>query len=231
MSGSRESLRGYFQAVDRRYSALRGVPCASSPRDVEQIVAWFEEGVPLPLVLRVLDELEESHARGSRAAEPVRSLRFARKAVEKRFREHRLLAPGAEPAAAPGFSSAWLRRELQALGERYRASRLGGVAPAALEAALARIAALEAAVPAKVGARGVDEIEKGLGALDAELLELLRAAAPDALRDARAQAEEAMESFRGLMPPRAFDEAVAARAAAGMRQQLQVPRASLFGGA
>jgi hypothetical protein len=74
----------YIRAIERRYGLLRRRPLLLSPADFERVRAWYEKGVPLFLVLEILDELFE-RARASSAPAP-RSLRYCETAILEGFR-------------------------------------------------------------------------------------------------------------------------------------------------
>jgi hypothetical protein len=105
-----EEEKSYFRAVEERFCALRGAALLISPRDWALIASWWEESVPLALILDSLEEVFAARARRGDAAEDIGSLAYVRSEVQRRFRLHRemvALRRGEEE------ESARLRREIR----------------------------------------------------------------------------------------------------------------------
>ena len=60
--------QGYIESVDERFRVLRGSPLLLSGRDAELVFRWYDEGVPLFLVLETLEDLLWDLGRGLEAA-------------------------------------------------------------------------------------------------------------------------------------------------------------------
>ena len=84
-----EEEKSYFRAVEERFCALRGAALLISPRDWALIASWWEESVPLALILDSLEEVFAARARRGDAAEDIGSLAYVRSEVQRRFRLHR----------------------------------------------------------------------------------------------------------------------------------------------
>jgi len=105
-----EEEKSYFRAVEERFCALRGAALLISPRDWALIASWWEERVPLALILDSLEEVFAARARRGDAAEDIGSLAYVRSEVQRRFRLHREMV-----AVRRGEEeeSARLRREIR----------------------------------------------------------------------------------------------------------------------
>jgi len=112
-----EEEKSFFRAVEDRFCQLRGAAMLLSPRDWALIAAWWDERVPLPLILDSLEEVFAARLRRGDAAADIGSLAYVRAEVQRRFRLHRemvALRRGEEE------ESTRLRREIR--------RHLGGVA-------------------------------------------------------------------------------------------------------
>ena len=86
-----EEEKSYFHTVEQRFCALRGAALLLSPRDWALIASWWNERVPLALILESLEEVFAARARRGDAAEDIGSLAYVRAEVQRRFRLHREL--------------------------------------------------------------------------------------------------------------------------------------------
>ncbi len=74
------SDHAYFQALEAAFIRLRGAPLLLSPADWQVAKGWRREGVPLELVVRVMERVFERRAEtGEKTG--IRSLRYFRSAV------------------------------------------------------------------------------------------------------------------------------------------------------
>jgi len=194
--------RRYIRAVEAAWSRIQGRPAVVSPREFEVIDAWRRRGIPLAVVLEVLE-----------AAGKRRSGR----------------APRALTALAPAVLDAWgvvaagraAPRVTEALPARSDAQRawekaLAGCAESApLRALLARLLAEEA--------RG-----GAAAALDSALDEALPGAVPrETLARATAETVHALEEFRRRMSEEEFRKLFARALADRLRSALALPRFAL----
>lgn len=169
--------QAYFRAIEERFLALRGRATLLSSEDWQTARSWRRLGVPLELVVRVLEDLF-ARQRERKPKRGISSLRYFRAAVEAAFEEQLELAAGggrgsvdsgppvverlsrlaaAIPAEAPGRGA--LTKAISSL--------TGGVEE--IEAALARIetlwlgefqASLDPTTSAAIDAR----VDRALGA-------------------------------------------------------------------
>ncbi len=192
VSAPSDEERSYFRTVEERFCALRGAALLLSPRDWSLMASWWNERVPLPLILESLEEVFAARARRGDAAREISSLAYVRHEVQRRFRLHRELV-----AVRRGEEeeSATLRREIR--------SHLGRVASRlALAAELAREHGEEGLARALlVGSAEVKALKRTAGKIDwnpasaEERLEQIESEIMDSARGAlSAQEREALQS-------------------------------------
>ncbi len=200
----------YFRTIEETFIRLRGAPLQVSPADWQVARSWHRRGIPLALVLATLEQVfEKRRLRGAKGRFPP-SLRYCADAVE----------------------GAW-------------ALRVGLLAPVATRPVeridcVRRLTALAAALPEGLEDREVwqqrvlglidaedpphpERIERGLGALDQELLESLRRSTSAAgLAEIADQVEAGLERIRRRAPDADLDlvrrriEAAILRSRAGL---------------
>ncbi len=186
--------QGYIESVDERFRVLRGSPLLLSGRDAELVFRWYDEGVPLFLVLETLEDLFRKGAERKPPRLP-RTLSYCESAVLEAFahyRERRLGADGAR-SDVDAERTATIARALEALA--------GSKAPGpAAAAALGELRALASgAAPS-----GIDVLAR----VDARLVDACLAALAPAERDALVDA-----AARDVAPfADGMDDAVRARA-------------------
>jgi hypothetical protein len=170
----------YFLAIEDHFVRLRGAPLLLSPADWQVARRWHQQGIPLELVRRALEEVfARRRERGAKGR--ISSLRYCAPAVEAAWTEHsELAAPGARVeaeafdaasrlaalAAAPGLATglglAGLRADLVALADsgldaQAIEERLAELDRRTLDGALAALgaeerAALDATLDRAIGA-------------------------------------------------------------------------------
>jgi hypothetical protein len=202
-----EADQAYFQAVEETFVRLRGAPLLLSPADWQVARRWHRDGVPLPLVQRVLEEVfARRRERGAKGR--INSLRYCKPAVEAAWEEvQQLTAPGRRTEAEPLEVSPRLAALARALpGE------LAGVASAIL------------------GLEGEsEEVEAALAELDRELLQAAAAGLDEA---ASAELEDAVDStlatLAARLPPEDLASARDRLRRQLLRRRLGLPVLSLF---
>src|SRR5690349_17979968 len=106
-----DSDHAYFQAVEEIFVELRGAPLLLSPADWQVARRWHQDGVPLDLIKRTLEEVfAKRKERGAKGK--ISSLRYCAPAVEAAWEELRELTAVGERAEAPAFE---IRPRLAAL--------------------------------------------------------------------------------------------------------------------
>jgi hypothetical protein len=79
----------YFQAIEERFFQLNGTPCLLSPADFQLAHRWQHDGIPLDLVLQVMEMVfAQRKKRGMKGR--IASLRYFASAVETAWAEHRV---------------------------------------------------------------------------------------------------------------------------------------------
>lgn len=214
MSATAESQKdpdhAYFQAVEEIFVELRGSPLLLSPADWQVARRWHQEGIPLELVRRTLQEVfAKRKERGAKGK--ISSLRYCAPAVEAAWAELRdLMAPG-DRAAAPTFEVT---------------PRLAALA-ASLPPSLPDRETLAARLIALAGAP--QEVEDHLAALDREMLD----AAAEGL-DAESQGEIAtavektLTLLGGRLPADELESSRERLVRQALRRRLGLPVLSLF---
>ena len=89
----------YFRELEDFFIDLRGAPLQLSPADWQVSKRWYERGIPLSHVKRVLEEVFTR--RRERGAEGLVTLRYCRKPVEAQWQEVEEMRATGERAAAP----------------------------------------------------------------------------------------------------------------------------------
>jgi hypothetical protein len=229
-----EEEKSYFRAVEERFCALRGAALLISPRDWALIASWWEERVPLALILDSLEEVFAARARRGDAAEDIASLAYVRSEVQRRFRLHRemvALRRGEEE------ESARLRREIRLhLGRVARG--LGFASDLAREQgheALAR-ALLVGSAEIKAARRLAGEIgwnptsaEARLEQIESEIMDSARGALSPEEREALQSRARDLVSSRGLrMTQEAFQITLNSIEQDLLRRQWRIPSIALL---
>ena len=202
MTPAPPSESAYARAVESAWSRLRGRPVVLSPREFELVAAWRRDGVPLRVVLEVLDH--EGRRRGG-AAKSLRAVASAvREAASVVASGRATTAPPRPAAPAPmtGTIARW-RAALATAEHAPLRELLAGVLHDAAQG-----------VPAST----LDET------LDRDLP--LRAHEP-IVRAATEEARRGLEPFRARMDAVEHERALRRAVVDRLRDALGLPRASL----
>lgn len=199
----------YFQAIEANFLRLRGKAVLLSASDWQIAQGWYRAGVPLEVVLQVMELLfERSRSRKGRA---ISALRYFKAAVEAAWEEVEALSAGSR------------RDRLEPVRVDERLRRLTEALPVDLpqrEEWVARIQALGGTV---------ETVEQGLSGLDVELLTAGKDALPAAERETvRRQIEEALARLRGRLPAAELERSRVHLEAQLLRRLLDLPVLSLF---
>lgn len=207
---SETSVSRYFETIERTFVRLRGAPLLLSPDDWRTAKRWHEDGIPIGVVVDVLESVfERRRERGSTGK--ISSLAYCAPAVEEAWSEIE------ELGAAAG------RLEAEAIDVNERLALLADALPQELSTAAeirSRLAALEG--PA-------EEIESVLQRLDREMLE--RAAKeldPETLEAVRERACRALDRSRRNLKDEEANEVEAGLFREFLRRRLGLPTLSLF---
>ena len=209
----------YFLEIESHFATRRGTPFILSAKDWLLMKSWFEDGVPLAIVIEAIDScFDKSESRASKRI--ISSLRYCRHAVKELWSERRDLHVGGDESTPESSPVAQLTALAAALREA-----------AAPSSEAVRIALEEgaAAVDRAAGLHSIPKIEERLMEIEHELLERL-AATMTASEIAKVR-QEVSASFRGGRGK--VDEATRIRTEeANLRRLLRsrhgLPRLSLF---
>ena len=204
------SAEAYFRVIEDTFIALRGAPLLLSPADWQTARGWYEEGVPVDLVRRVMEEVF-TRLRERDPERRINGLRYCAPAVESAWKEVREL----------GATEGRLRPEPVDVAARLEelARRLPEDLPGRAELA-SRLIGLRG---------GAEEVEQKLTDLEERLL----AEAADGL-DAAAREElatrvgQALDRFRSRVPSEELPELERRMMREMVRQRLGLPALSLF---
>ena len=79
----------YFERIEEHFGRRRGGPMVLSPKDWQLIQKWQEQGIPLPVVLRGINQAFDQFAASSPRPDRINSLRYCAQEVEGAWEEHR----------------------------------------------------------------------------------------------------------------------------------------------
>jgi len=194
--------RAYARAIETAWSRMKGRPVVLSPREFELVASWRRDGIPLRVVLEVLND-EARRAGGRREPRSMGLLAAAVREAGRVVAEGRAAPRGFAPAPPSPAAALW-RRALEAAPE-----------DAPVHAAIASLIASAAdGMPA-------DELDRRL---DEELMRC----APRAEIEAASEASRvALAPFRERMPRDEHERAVARATVDRLRDTLGLPRAVL----
>ena len=197
----------YFQAIEETFIRLRGAPLLLSPEDWRIARGWEEQGVPLSLVRRTLEELfEQRRQRGDERR--IHSLRYCARAVEGAWK-------GAVTLAATG-----IRDPVAALDLGGRLNRLADSLPDRFVRIAERIRELEGAP---------EEVEGKLERLDLELVaDVVAGLAPVERSSLEAEARAGVTELVDRLPEAEIEGAVDSLRRQAVRQRASLPVLSLF---
>ncbi|MGE0639192.1 MAG: hypothetical protein AB7G12_09155 [Thermoanaerobaculia bacterium] len=199
----------YFQAIEAHFLRLRGKAVLLSSSDWQIAQGWYRAGVPLEVVLQVMEQLfERARDRKGRA---ISALRYFRAAVEAAWEEVEALSAGSR------------RDRLEPVRVAERLRRLTEALPADLSRRddwVARIEALDGAV---------EVVEHRLSELDAELLAAGKESLPEAQRESiLRQAADALGRLQGRLPAEEIERSRRHLEEQLVRRLLALPVLSIF---
>jgi hypothetical protein len=157
----------YFQEIEAHFALRRGTPFILNAKDWALMKKWYEDGVPLPIVIEAIDTVfERNEASGRKKV--ISSLSYCRHSIKELWQDRQNLyvgEGGVTPEAGPGAL-------LDALASQLESSEV-----AAPFAPRVRALASEKSVP---------KIEERLIDLERELVDAFIAADPSAIEAIRA---------------------------------------------
>lgn len=234
----------YFTEIEERFQRRRGSLLMLSTLDWALIETWREAGLPLPVVLRGIDEaFDKYEARTMRAKGRVRKVnglawcvQSVMTAVEQASEAAvgGAVATGAASERESGFEASPVARFLE--GNAVAVERAGLPAPAdgvarELAERLRELAAEVAAGGNEGGVGGVDleALDRTLGVLEERLMAALVTATPEAdLQAVREAAAAELAPYRAKMPAMQVKQVQQQFLQKRLMEARGLPRLSLF---
>ena len=198
----------YYQEIEAHFALRRGTPFILNAKDWALMKKWFEDGVPLPVVIEAIDAVFERNETSGRK-KVISSLSYCRHSIKELWEERRNLYVGAgdiTPEAGPGAL-------LDALAMQLETSEV-----AAPFAARVRALASEKSVP---------KIEERLIDLERELVDAFIAADPAAIEAIRDDIATALGDT-SKMNEKTRTRTVEANLRRLVREKFGLPRLTLF---
>ena len=192
------SDHAYFQALEGEFIRLRGAPLLLSPADWQIAKRWRREGIPLELVVRVMERVFERRADAQKKA-GIRSLSYFASAVTRSWQRIVALGGGDRPRANVELTD--IPTRLDRLAAALSGSEDGG----AFSERSSRLRTAADAARAEIAARierlrgTAEEIEGELQRLDRELLDRLLESVDE---ETLARLEEGIRDSLGALAPR-----------------------------
>jgi hypothetical protein len=198
----------YFQEIEAHFALRRGTPFILNAKDWALMKKWYEDGVPLPIVIEAIDAVFERNETSGRK-KVISSLSYCRHSIKELWNERQNLYVGAGDVAPEAGPEALLE---------VLAGQLENSTVAAPFAARVRALASEKSVP---------KIEERLIDLERELVDAFIAADPAAITAIRADIAVALGDTSKL------DEKTRARTEEAnlrrlVREKFGLPRLTLF---
>jgi len=197
----------YFLEIESHFALRRNTPFILSTKDWVLMKLWYEEGVPLPVVIEAIDSVFEKNETSGRR-KVISSLSYCRHAVKELWDERRDLFVGATESTPESNPQALL----EALA--------GEIEPAAGGELAARVRALGKE-------RSVPKIEERLMEIERELIEALIASHPAEVEAIREQIAAALGDTSKL-DPKVRSRTEEANLRRKIRERFAIPRLTLF---
>ena len=194
----------YFLEIESHFAMRRGTPFILSAKDWTLMKSWFDEGVPLAIVIEAIDSVfEKNEASGRRKV--ISSLSYCKHAVKELWRDRKDLYAGSSEAA-PEENVAGL---IEALAS--------DVDPVSAETAVE--------IRALVAEKSVPRIEERLIEIERDLFARLLASLPD---DERHAIEQSPGSMIADIDEKTRQRTLEANLRRRMREKFGLPRLTLF---
>lgn len=170
-----EGEADYYRAVEDFFAALRGAPHLLSPKDIQLLRGWWQDGIPLHAVTGAIAETL-AHRRERGEADPVVSLSYCRHAVRAKVRQLGEMAAGADAWAAEPDR---LPVDPALADLAHRLEEVASSLPTTHAAVAAAVTTIAGSVRDAAGL-SPDAVDQHLFALEAALLEACWRALPPA---------------------------------------------------
>jgi len=135
----------YFLRVEEHFGRRRGGPLVLSPNDWRLLEGWQQQGIPLRVVLRGINQAFDRFAASGPRSDRINSLRYCEQEVQAAWEDHRAAhrRPTDDDVAGPGLPGASTHLQAVATACRTAAAALDGDAASCLADAAAALEALE----------------------------------------------------------------------------------------
>ena len=221
----------YFTEIEEHFQRRRGSILLLSTLDWALIETWREAGIPLPAVLRGIDDAFDKYdARKSRGRmRPVNGLAWCTQSVMEAVEAMKEASIGAQPAAtssaaAPGFEPENVAAHLNQCAARLDQAQLTGLAADLAQQTAARLRELAAAPPPNL-----EDLERNLTVLEDKLFTTLTATAPEAdLLALRDESARELAPYRSRMKTEQIRQVEQQFLRKRMLEKYALPRLSLF---
>jgi len=198
----------YFQEIEAHFALRRGTPFILNAKDWALMKKWYEDGVPLPIVIEAIDTVFEKNETSGRK-KVISSLTYCRHSIKELWNERQNLYVGAGDVAPEAGPEALL----EALAVQLETSEV-----AAPFATRVRALASEKSVP---------KIEERLIDLERELVDAFIAADPAAIAAIRADIAVALGDTSKL-DAKTLARTEEANLRRLVREKFGLPRLTLF---
>jgi hypothetical protein len=221
----------YFTEIEEHFQRRRGSILLLSTLDWALIETWREAGIPLPAVLRGIDDAFDKYdARKSRGRmRPVNGLAWCTQSVMEAVEAMKEASIGAQPAAtssaaAPGFEPENVAAHLNQCAARLDQAQLTGLAADLAQQTAARLRELAAAPPPNL-----EDLERNLTVLEDKIFTTLTATAPEAdLLALRDESARELAPYRSRMKTEQIRQVEQQFLRKRMLEKYALPRLSLF---
>src|SRR5438552_3546695 len=119
----------YFQEIEAHFALRRGTPFILNAKDWALMKKWYDDGVPLPVVIEAIDAVFEKNETSGRK-KVISSLSYCRHSIKELWQERRNLYVGVgdiTPESGPEL-------RLNELAEQLEASKVAASFPARIRA-------------------------------------------------------------------------------------------------
>ena len=199
----------YFRTLEECFLDWRGSPLTLGEGDWQLAREWFEQGVPIALVVETLEEIFER--RDAEGKKKVVSLQYFRPAIESVWHQRQELVAPASPLETPDID---VTARLRALSR-------------SLPPGLPQRASWEERLLGLAGSP--EEVEQSLASLDSELRHSLQLAMPEAERAAlETTVRASCDKLAGRLPKEELERAAQRLREQHLRRHWGLPVMSLF---
>jgi glycine/D-amino acid oxidase-like deaminating enzyme len=234
-----ENYFNYFTEIEERFLHRRGGGLLLSTLDWALIETWKDAGIPLPAVLRGIDEAFDRFEQRPAKTRKVNSLAYCSQLVLAAAEDMKEAMVGAanstessKPSAGQGFEpevvAAFLRKNASQL-EATNLPHSGGISARAIVLDTAKTLHQLAEEAEKSRASRLQELERHLTVLEEKLFAALLASTPDGeVVTVRAEADRDLAPYRSKMSGAQIDQLQKQYVHKRLIEKYRLPRLSLF---